>query len=130
MNKNKIALCEIRRCKKSNQKWFWPKLLRVGNNVFGDPKEFDDPQVSDSLKVISSECVDFDDSKEFDDPKAFDDPKGISIGSMDFDNPKVYDESPSSVVLFCKKKRDYFGTSMDFTFSHTINKFDFPRQIT
>ena len=50
-------------------------------------------QVSDSLKVISSECVDFDDPKEFDDFQIFDDPKGISIGSMDFDNPKVYGDT-------------------------------------
>ena len=30
-----------------------------GNIVFDDPKEFDDPQVSDSLKVISNEGMDF-----------------------------------------------------------------------
>ena len=41
-------------------------------------------QVSDSLKVISNECVDLDD------PKVFDDSKGLSIGILDFDNPKVY----------------------------------------
>ena len=42
------------------------------------PKEFNNPQVSDSQIVFSNECVDFDGSK------------GISIGSIDFDNPKVY----------------------------------------
>ena len=42
-------------------------------------------QVSDSLKVISNECVDLDD------PNMFDDSKGLSIGILDFDNPKVYD---------------------------------------
>ena len=42
-------------------------------------------QVSDSLKVISNECVDLDDPK-----KVFDDSKGLSIGILDFDNPKVY----------------------------------------
>ena len=63
-------------------------------------KEFDDPQVSDGLKVNSNECVDFDDQKEFDDPQVFD-PKRISIGSMDFDNPRVYGDtfSPSSSMV-------------------------------
>ena len=69
--------------------WIINANMFFWNNVFGDPEEFDDPQVSDCLKVISRECVDFDDSKEFDDPKVFDDPKGISIESVDFDNPKV-----------------------------------------
>ena len=66
---------------------FDPKVFSNGNIVFDDPKEFDDPQVSDSLKVISNGNMDFNDPKEFDDPQVFDDPKGISIGSMDFDNP-------------------------------------------
>ena len=39
-----------------------------GNIVFDDPKEFDDRQVSDGLKVISNESMDFNDPKEFDDP--------------------------------------------------------------
>ena len=69
--------------------WSVPDLFSNRNIVFDDPKEFDDPQVSDSLKVISSECVEFDDPKEFNDPQVFDDPKGISIGSLDIDNPRV-----------------------------------------
>ena len=59
------------------------------NIALDDPKEFDDPEVSYGLKVISNESMDLNDPKEFDDPRVFDDPKGISIGSMDFDNPKV-----------------------------------------
>ena len=43
-----------------------------GNIVFDDAKEFDDPQVSDGRKVISSESMDFNASKEFDDPQVFD----------------------------------------------------------
>ena len=95
------------------------KLLRVGNNVFCDPEEFDDPKVSDSLKVISSECVDFDDSKEFDDPKVFDDPKGISIGSMDVDNPKVYGVIPIFDGLVLQKKERLFWDLYGFyIFTH------------
>ena len=44
----------------------------------------DGTQVSDSLKVISNECVDLDD------PKVLDDSKGLSLGILNFDNPKVY----------------------------------------
>ena len=50
-------------------------------------KKLEDPQVSDSLKVISNGSMDFNDPKELDDLQVFDDPKGISIVSMDFDNP-------------------------------------------
>ena len=39
--------------------------------------------MSDGLKVISNERMDFND------PKEFDDPKGISIGRMDFFIPNV-----------------------------------------
>ena len=39
-----------------------------GNIVFDDAKEFDDPQVSDGLRVISNDCMDFNDPKKFDDP--------------------------------------------------------------
>ena len=53
-------------------------------NVFDDPKEFDDPWVSDVLTVISNEGM------VFNDPKEFDDPKGVSVRSMDFDNPQAY----------------------------------------
>ena len=67
------------------------------NIVFDDPKEFDDPQVSDGLKVISNGSKDFNDPKELDDPQLFDDPKGISFGSMDFDNPKVYSDQNSKL---------------------------------
>ena len=73
--------------------WSDSKVIFNGNNVFGDPKWFDDPQVSDGQKVISDESMDFNDPKELDDPQVFDDSKGISIGSMDFDNPKVYGTS-------------------------------------
>ena len=41
------------------------KFFPIENTVFDYPKEFDNPQESDSLKVISNECVDFDDPKEF-----------------------------------------------------------------
>ena len=70
--------------------------------VFDDPKEYDDPQVSDSLKVISNGSIDFNDPKEFHDLQVFDDPEGISIGSMDFDKQIVYGTviPPSSMVLF------------------------------
>ena len=51
--------------------------------------QFDDPQVSYGLKVISNESIDFNDPKEFDDPPFFNDPEEISIGSMAFDIPKV-----------------------------------------
>ena len=43
-----------------------PLVFSNGNIVFDDPKEFDDPQVSDGLKVISNESMGFNDSKEFD----------------------------------------------------------------
>ena len=39
-----------------------------GNIVFDDPKEFDDRQVSDGLKVISNESMGFNDTQVFDDP--------------------------------------------------------------
>ena len=39
-------------------------------------QEFDDPQVSAGLKVISNESMDFNDPKDFDDPQVFDDPRG------------------------------------------------------
>ena len=54
-----------------------------------DLKRIDDPHVSDGLKAISNESMDFNDPKEFDDPQVLDDLKEISIGSMDFDNQKV-----------------------------------------
>ena len=41
----------------------------LGNFVFHDPKEFACPLVSDGLKVISNESMDFNDPKEFDDPR-------------------------------------------------------------
>ena len=53
----------------------------LGNIVFHDPKEFADPHISDGLKVISNESMDFNDAKEFDDPQVFGDPKEILIGS-------------------------------------------------
>ena len=40
-----------------------------GNIVFDDPKEFDDPQVTDGLKVISKKSMAFNDPKVFDDPQ-------------------------------------------------------------
>ena len=52
-----------------------------GNIVFHDPKEFACPLVSDGLKVISNESMDFNDPKEFDDPQ---------VGSVCFDNQKFY----------------------------------------
>ena len=57
--------------------------------VVHDLKRIDDPHVSDGLKAISNESMDFNDPKEFDDPHVFGDPKEISMGSMAFDNPKV-----------------------------------------
>ena len=57
---------------------------------FDYPKEFDDPQIFEGLKVISNESMDLNDPNKFDDPHVFDDSKGILIGSLDFDNPKVY----------------------------------------
>ena len=66
-----------------------PKFFQ-GNISFDDPKEFDELQVADGLKLISNESMDFIDPMEFDDPQAFDNPMGNSFGSMDFDNPKVY----------------------------------------
>ena len=86
-----------------------PKAFENGNIIFGYPKEFDDPQVSDDLKFISNESMDFNDPKEFDDHQVFKDPKGISIGSMDFDNPKVYGNTPifdglvvHGIFMICK----------------------------
>ena len=64
-----------------------PKVILNGTKVSDDPKEFDDPQVSDSLKVISNGSMDFND-------KVNDKTKGISIESMDFDNPNVYGDTP------------------------------------
>ena len=47
--------------------------------------------MSNSLKVISNESMDFNYTKEFNDPWVYDDDlKGISIRSEDFDIPKVY----------------------------------------
>ena len=66
--------------------WSDPKVFSNGNIVFDDPKEFDDPQVSDSLKVISNGGMDFND-------KINDKTKGISIESMDFDNPNVFGDT-------------------------------------
>ena len=50
----------------------------LGNSVFHDPKEFACPLVSDGLKVISNESMDFNDPKEFDDPQVFGDPKNFN----------------------------------------------------
>ena len=58
------------------QKYFQMEILS-----FMIQKKLEDPQVSDSQKVISNGSMDFND------PKELDDPKGISIKSMDFDNP-------------------------------------------
>ena len=63
-------------------------------------KKLEDPQVSDSLKVISNGSMDFNDPKEFDDILVSPDTKGISIGSMDFDNPKLYGDTSIFDVLF------------------------------
>ena len=68
----------------------------LGNIVFHDPKEFACPLVSDGLKVISNESMDFNDPKEFDDPQVFDDPKGTSIGSMNL----IIQKSSFPMVLF------------------------------
>ena len=62
---------------------YHPKVFGNGNIVFDDPKEFDDPQVSDGLEAISNKSMDLNDPKEFDDPLVSHDPKGISIGIMD-----------------------------------------------
>ena len=81
------------------------KILPDGNVVVDDPKEFDDPLVSDSLEVKSKEYADFYHPKKFDDPQVFDDPKEISIGSMDFDNPKLYGDTSifnGLVLIACK----------------------------
>ena len=45
---------------------FDPIVFSNGNIVFDDPTEFDDPQVSDGLKVISNESMGFNDPKKFD----------------------------------------------------------------
>ena len=66
-----------------------PIVFSDGNMVFDDAKRIDDPQVSDSLKVISNGSMNFNDPKEFDDILVSPDPKGIIIGSKDFDNPKI-----------------------------------------
>ena len=84
--------------------------------VFLLPKEFDDPQVYDSLMVFSNECVDL----EFDVPQIFDDQKGTSIGSMDFDNPKVYgytsifDGLVSSIYVYGQRRGLFYFPNLSF----------------
>ena len=41
-----------------------PIVFSDGNIVFDDAKEFDDPQVSDSLKVILNESMDLNDPED------------------------------------------------------------------
>ena len=55
-----------------------PIVFSNRNIVFDDPKEQElyDPQVSDGLKVISNDCMDFNDPKKFDDPQVFEIRKG------------------------------------------------------
>ena len=79
------------------------------NIALDDPKEFDDPEVSDGLKVISNESMEFND------------PKGISIESMNFDNPKVYGDTSiydglvcsEHIVTFMKEKPIFVLTEKD-----------------
>ena len=40
-----------------------PKVFSNGNIVFDDPKDFDDLLVSDGVKVISNESMDFKDTR-------------------------------------------------------------------
>ena len=51
--------------------WSNPTVFSNWNIVFHVPKEFDDPQVSDGLEVISNESMDLKDLKESDDAQVF-----------------------------------------------------------
>ena len=76
-----------------------------------DPKEFDDPHVSDTLKANSNEIMDFNDPNLINDLQVYVAPRGISFVSMDNDNPKVFGDGSILKVFFFNTVAHRFETS-------------------
>ena len=70
-----------------------------GKIVLDDPKEFDDNQVSDGLKVISNESMDFSYPKELYDPKSSMIQREFQLGVRTLIIQKCTMIPPSSMVL-------------------------------